>query len=87
MAVEIDYNDTSDIAEHSKRQAHLRALRRGRRGDLYGEGIHVHVDISGSRDGECPMCNGPATVHDRYDSALVVCHDYICWRTFGTLCV
>jgi len=71
--------------EHARRKTHQRLLEMKPIDGYSGENIHIFVGIESKRAGVCPKCKGKATVFRRYDSSMIVCNDYICWRTFGTL--
>jgi len=71
--------------EHARRKEHKRLLEMNPIEDYSGENMHVFVGIESKLEGICPKCKGKATVFRRYDSSMIVCNDYICFRTFGTL--
>ena len=92
MAIEIDYDDVGvSWREHELRQQHKRLLATtgACQGGYFdnGEGAvgHIYVGREDVIEGKCPMCEGPALIHVGYAWRDLICKDYICWRTFGTL--
>ncbi len=78
MPITIDVDDPHiSFREREKRRAHQKRMN--------AKSVKDQDGIDTIMEGKCPYCEGPARIFMGYAWSSLVCKNYICWRTRGTL--